>query len=130
MNTRLRMTLRRIQLCAALILALGPLVTRANDWPNWRGPKRNGISAEKGWLDVWPQAGPPISWKGKVGVGFSSFAVAGARAFITGHAEDKDTVFCFDATSGRIMWQHSYPAELGDKYFEGGTSGTPTVDGD
>jgi outer membrane protein assembly factor BamB len=39
-------------------------------------------------------------------------------------------VFCFDAVSGKPVWKHSYPAELGDKYYEGGTTGTPTFDGD
>ena len=47
-----------------------------------------------------------------------------------GNANEQDTVFCLDAKSGKEIWKHSYPAELGDKYFEGGTTGTPTVDGD
>ncbi len=47
-----------------------------------------------------------------------------------GNASDQDTVFCFDAKTGQQIWKHSYPAELGDKFFEGGTTGTPTVDGD
>lgn len=119
-----------MKLLISALLVLCHLNLLADDWPNWRGPQRNGISSEKGWLDAWPKEGPPISWKAKVGTGFSSFAVAGGRAFTTGNANDKDTVFCFDATSGRIMWQHSYPADLGDKYFEGGTTGTPTVAGD
>ena len=103
---------------------------RADDWPHWRGPQRTGISAETGWLDHWPSGEPPIAWKAKVGLGFSSFVVAQGRAFTMGHADGKDTVFCFDATNGKVVWQHSYPAELGDKFFEGGTTGTPTLDGD
>lgn len=47
-----------------------------------------------------------------------------------GHADEQDTVFCLDAKSGKEIWKHGYPAELGDKFFEGGTTGTPTVDGD
>ena len=46
-----------------------------------------------------------------------------------GHADGKDTVWCFDTATGKEVWKHSYPAELGDKYYEGGTTGTPTVDG-
>ena len=100
------------------------------DWPHWRGPDRNGISPETGWQDKWPADGPKVAWKANVGLGFSSFAVAGGRAFTMGHAAEKDTVFCFDAATGKPLWKHSYPAELGDKYYEGGTSGTPTIDGD
>jgi outer membrane protein assembly factor BamB len=100
---------------------------RADDWPHWRGPQRNGVSAETGWLDVWPKEGPPIAWKAKVGLGFSSFAVADGRAVTLGHADGQDTIWCFDTASGKQLWKHSYPAELGDKYYEGGTTGTPTI---
>lgn len=102
----------------------------AADWPHWRGQERNGISKESGWSDQFPQDGPKIAWKAKVGLGFSSFVVAGGRAVTMGHADEQDTVFCFDAVSGEELWKHSYPAELGDKFFDGGTTGTPTLDGD
>jgi outer membrane protein assembly factor BamB len=101
----------------------------AEDWPQWRGPKRNGISAETGWSDTFPANGPVIAWKAKVGLGFSSFVVADGRVFTMGHADGKDSVFAFDAATGKELWRHSYDAELGDKYFEGGTTGTPTFDG-
>jgi outer membrane protein assembly factor BamB len=102
----------------------------ADDWPQWRGPNHNGISSEKQWRDHWPAAGPPILWKAKVGTGFSSFAVAGGRVWTMGNSDDRDTVFCFDSATGKEIWSHSYAADLGDKYFEGGTTGTPTVEGD
>jgi len=100
----------------------------AEDWPQWRGPNRNGISSEKGWLDHWPADGPPIAWKAAVGMGFSSFTVADGRVYTTGNADNTDTIFCFAAATGKELWKHSYPADLGDKFFEGGTTGTPTVD--
>jgi len=102
----------------------------ADDWPHWRGPQRNGVVAESGWLSTWPTEGPPIAWKAKVGLGFSSFVVAGGRVCTMGHADSQDTVWCFDESSGRVLWKHSYPAELGDKFYEGGTTGTPTMAGD
>ena len=102
---------------------------QAADWPQWRGPGRTGISAEKGWLDQWPAAGPAIAWRAAVGLGASSFVVGDGRVFTMGHADGQDTVFCFEAVSGKPIWKHSYPAELGDKFFEGGTTGTPTLDG-
>jgi outer membrane protein assembly factor BamB len=60
-------------------------------------------------------------------LGFSSFVVAQGRAFTLGHADDQDTVWAFDAVTGKELWKHSYPAELGNKFFDGGTTGTPTV---
>lgn len=117
-----------MQRVAALVLALSVLAAPAADWPHWRGPDRNGISAESGWLHQWGSSGPHVQWKAKVGLGYSSFVVANGRAYTAGFADDKDTIFCFDATSGRILWQHSYPSELGDKYFDGGTTGSPALD--
>jgi outer membrane protein assembly factor BamB len=101
----------------------------ADDWPHWRGPARTGISAETGWLDTWPSGGPPILWKAEVGIGFSSMAVAGGRVYTLGHANDNDTVYCLDAEKGTVLWRHSYESDLGDKFFEGGPTSTPTVDG-
>lgn len=116
----------------AVVLCGLPLMepVRSGDWPQWRGPLRNGVSAENGWRDTWPADGPPIAWKAKVGLGFSSFVVSQDRAFTVGHAAGQDTVWCFHTATGKVIWQHAYAAELGDKFFEGGTTGTPTVLGD
>lgn len=116
-------------LVVALLVA-GAGRSSADDWPRWRGPHLNGISTETGWLDVWPAGGPPILWKAEVGMGFSSTVVAGGRVYTLGNANEKDTVSCLDAETGRLVWSQSYPADLGAKYFDGGTTNTPTVDGD
>ncbi len=110
------------------LLCLGGLA-RANDWPNWHGPNRDGVSSESGWLDRWPESGPPIAWEARVGTGFSSFAVAGGKVFTAGNENNTDTIYCLDSDTGKILWRHSYPADLGDKFFEGGTAATPTVEG-
>ncbi len=102
----------------------------ADDWPHWRGPQRTGISAESTWPKTWPDDGPAVAWKAKVGQGFSSSVVSKGRVVTLGFADDQDTITCLDAATGKPAWQHSYPAELGDKYFEGGTTGTPTIEGD
>jgi outer membrane protein assembly factor BamB len=117
------------------LLAAGALTAflssaMASDWPNWRGPDRNGISKETDWSAKFPEQGPKILWKANVGLGYSSFIVGDGRAYTAGHDNDNDTVFCFDAVSGKEIWKHSYPAELGDKSFPGGATGTPTLDGD
>jgi outer membrane protein assembly factor BamB len=117
---------------ALLLLSLSAAasLTHAEDWSQWRGAKRDGISAEKGWSTEWTGDGPAQVWTAEVGIGFSAMAVASGKLYTLGWADDKDTVFCLDATTGKEVWQHSYDAELGDKYFEGGPLSTPTVDGD
>ena len=107
-----------------------PGIVLAEDWPHWRGPNFNGVSAEKGWSTQWPPEGPKVLWKASVGIGFSSISVAQGRVYTMGYGDEKETVFCFDAESGKILWQHAYDSDLGDKFFEGGPTATPTVDGD
>src|SRR5579872_4213683 len=118
----------RFWIAIAILVATGS--ASADDWPQWRGPAHTGSSPESAWLDSWPAAGPKILWKAEVGTGFSSCTVAKGRVYTIGNANDNDTVFCLDAEKGQVLWYHPYPSELGDKFFEGGPTSTPTVDGD
>ena len=85
-----------------LILALIiTAVAFAADWPQWRGPRRDGISEETGLLASWPAGGPPLVWKNQgAGEGYSSMAVAGGRLFTQGQRGDDQFVIAFDAASG------------------------------
>jgi len=116
-------------LCAAWLLG-GAMDTQGGDWPRWRGPNLNGISDETDWTDQWPPTGPSVIWKAAVGTGFSAVTISQGRLFTMGNAHDQDTVFCFDAVSGKPLWKHTYAAPLDDKYFDGGPTATPTVDGE
>lgn len=116
-------------LVAVAVLGAAAASDSSTDWPNWRGPSHNGISAETGWVKAWTDEKVTRLWRASVGIGFSSIAVAGGRAYTMGNAAGKDTVYCFDATTGREVWKQSYPSNKGAKYYEGGTHATPTVDG-
>ena len=111
-------------------LSISTAAVSADDWPQWRGPDLNGISRETGWSVNWPDAGPPTLWRAEVGIGFSSVTVVAGRVFTLGNARETDTVWCFDAVTGRQIWKHEYPCELDAIYYEGGPGSTPTVDGD
>lgn len=101
----------------------------AADWNQWRGPDLNGISPETGWVSQWTDKGPEIIWQTNVGIGFSSISIADGRAYTLGNREDTETLYCFDAETGKVLWKHAYPCKLDPKYYEGGPSATPTVDG-
>jgi outer membrane protein assembly factor BamB len=113
----------------SLLLLAPAFLARADDWPVYRGPQHDGTSKENGWLDQWPEQGPKIAWKAVVGLGFSSMVVGDGRLYSAGHANERDTVYCLDAGTGKEIWKHSYPADIGAKYYEGGTTGTPTIEG-
>ena len=120
-------------LAAALSLlalaALLPSPAAAADWPGWRGPNRNGISAETAWSHDWDGRGPAVLWRASIGKGFASFAVAGGRVYAAGNSNRTDTVYCFDAPSGRVLWTHSRPCDPQPLSYEGGPSATPLVEG-
>ena len=114
-------------LSLSLFTVTSTLVTAA-DWPQWRGPDQNGISKETGWESLWPASGPKQLWKAQVGQGYSSFAVSKGRVFTTGNDKDQETIFCLDANTGAEIWKHTFESKLDPKYYDGGTSATPTVD--
>ena len=114
-----------------LALVLGAVIpAAAGDWPQWRGPDRDGISRETGWRSDWgAEDRPKILWEAKVGIGFSSFAVSEGRVFTLGNDSDTDTLWCFEAATGKVLWAHHYPMPLDALYFEGGPVSTPVVEG-
>lgn len=99
----------------------------AADWPSFRGPDHNGVSAEKNWLGAWPGGQPKLLWKKNVGTGYSSMAVADGRLYTLGNSANTDTLSCLDAATGTEVWAFKYPQKLDPKYYEGGPSSTPTV---
>lgn len=100
------------------------------EWPQWRGPFATGVTTDTNWNPAFPEEGPKQLWKQNVGIGFSSIAVAGGRVYTMGNQGDQDTVYCFNLENGQSVWKHSYPQELDPKYYDGGPSATPAVDGE
>jgi len=74
-------------------------------WPQWRGPRRDGISDEKDLLQSWPQDGPELLWKiDGLGTGWSSPIVVGPRLYITGDVGEDLMIFAYDL-QGKPIWQ-------------------------
>ncbi len=117
-------------LCGIFSLASFIQPLHASDWTMFRGPNHDGISTETDWKKTWPDSGPSKLWEAQVGIGFSAVSVGDGRAFTLGNKDNKDTIFAFDAESGKTLWTHSYPSDIGAKFYEGGPGSTPTIDGD
>ena len=100
----------------AFLLAVGAIASNApgsdgliaspeQGWPQWRGPRRDGISDEKGLLQSWPEAGPELLWKvDGLGKGWSSPIIVGDRLYITGDVGDDLVVFAFNR-DGKEQWR-------------------------
>jgi len=92
-------------------------------WPCFRGPNHDGTIAAPGAL---AGAAPKVLWKAKTSFGFSGVTVVDGLAWTISNLVNVDTVWCFDAVTGKEVWKHSYPCRLSPKYYEGGPSATPS----
>ena len=100
----------------------------AGNWPQWRGPNRDGISADKGLLQTWPADGPrKIFTATGMGIGFSSVAVIGGRIYTMGDRRDGQYALAFNEADGKPIWATRVGEIHQDEY--GGPRATPTVDG-
>ena len=112
----------------AVILIAAP--ASADDWPQWLGPERNGVSAEMNLMRDWPDAGPEVLWRVPLGKGFSAISAAAGRLFTMYADPHGEFAVCLDAASGEKLWR----VRTGDYYKEtqggDGPRSTPTVDGD
>ncbi|MGH9939579.1 MAG: PQQ-binding-like beta-propeller repeat protein, partial [Blastocatellia bacterium] len=101
-----------------------------SDWPQWRGPARDGLSKDTGLLKQWPPSGPQQTWSiSNLGEGYGSIAIRGDRVYAQGTSGSASTVFCLNRADGKTVWS----AALGPKMNEGrgnGPRSTPTVDDD
>jgi len=116
----------------SLAIILGtPLFATAADWPQWRGPNRDGVSSETGLLKEWPEAGPPLAWKASgLGTGFSGVSVVDQQIFTLGDLAEASQVVALNRANGEILW--SSPLGKAGAPGWGGFAGprsTPTVDG-
>jgi outer membrane protein assembly factor BamB len=108
--------------------------TYADDWPQWRGPTRNGLSKETGLLKEWPKDGPKLLWQLKdIGTGYSTPAVVGERLYVLGNKGlDNEFVQALAVKDGKQIWT----ARLGkvgnpdQKPAYPAARSTPTVEGD
>jgi len=122
------MTLLRM-LVASTLLLCGAISAGADDWPQWRGPRGDGISRETGLLAAWPDAGPQQLWRVPLGGGFSSVSVVGDRLYTMFSTADAEFVTCLDAATGKTLWQ-TRAGDLFENSYGNGPRATPTVDGD
>ena len=119
-------------ICSLTLLAAGP--ASAEDWPQWRGPNRDGVSKETGLLKKWPEGGPKLLWQASdVGGGYSTPAVVGERLYvISSEGEADESVQARNTSDGKVAWSVRIgkvgPNVKAMNYP--GSRSTPTVVGD
>jgi hypothetical protein len=105
----------------------------AADWPQWRGPARDGISTETGWNKDWTAHPPAKLWTANVGLGMSSPVVADGKVIMHGNdGSGTDHVIALDAAGGKELWRHSYACATAAHEMPivpNGPGATPTITG-
>jgi outer membrane protein assembly factor BamB len=104
--------LRRARQCVSAFsvlfcVLLWPLVTVAQDWPQWRGPARDGSVAAESTPKTWPTAWRR-AWRTDIGEGYCSPVVAGGRVFVHSRRDPEELVTAIDLESGKVEWQQKY----------------------
>jgi outer membrane protein assembly factor BamB len=124
-----------VHLALSLLLplaALGLAPDNNTDWPQWRGPNRDGIVRASRLPAKWPEALPAPKWQANVGIGYSGPVVSKGRVFIQGREGGNETCVALDAETGKEVWKVTYPSafEPPDPTAGKGPNATPTVDRD
>ena len=119
---------------ASLLLALSAMSARADDWPQFLGPKRDGVWREEGILDKFPEGGPKKVWSAKLGAGYGGPSVAGGKVYVADYLKTDvgtvERVVCFDAAKGTELWATPYPVSYKNIGYATGPRCTPLIDGE
>ncbi len=116
-------------LSAVCLVALSAGNSRGDDWPQFRGPKRDAISRETGLLRAWPEGGPPVLWTAEVCEGYAAAAIVGGRVYFNDYDQKarKWLVRCVTLDKGEEQWRFSEKRRI--RANHGITRTTPAVDG-
>lgn len=123
------MRLRRSWPWLILLLACRPAC--ADDWPQWRGPGRDGVWHETGLVDKLPGPQIPIRWRAKISSGYCGPTVADGRVYVMDRVEkpeEMERVHSLRWSDGEVIWTHSYPCKYRDVDYPAGPRASVTID--
>ena len=117
------------------ILFLGCVSSsQAEDWPEWRGPTRDGVWHETGIVEKFATAELPIKWRAKINAGYTGPTIAAGKVYlmdrIAERGNPRERIVCFDEKTGEEKWVVEYPCEYGRVGYPAGPRACVTIDGD
>ena len=107
LTTETRRARRGLWWTLLFLFAVAPNLLAA-DWPHLRGPTFNAVSSETGLIGSWPEAGPPVLWRIRLGQGYSGLIAVGDRLYTQAQEPAGEFVACLDAATGRTLWKKTY----------------------
>ena len=121
-------------IASAALIALAALqlsIAVADEWPQWRGPTRDGVWRETGLVERFESSQIPIRWRVEVSSGYSGPTVAGGRVYVTDRVvepEQIERVHCFDAMTGETVWRYNYRCPYENVSYEAGPRASVLID--
>ena len=119
---------------ACLFLLIVSSFAMADEWPQFLGPKRDGVWRETGIVEKFPEGGPKQLWSTKIGGGYSGVSVAQGKVFVPdyqpGDTQAKERTLCLDAKTGKELWKDEYPVTYKNVGYAAGPRCTPLVHGE
>src|SRR5215207_3884931 len=119
-------------LCLACFLSCVALDSlMADEWPQWRGPNRDGVWRETGLVEKFAAPEIKVRWRVPVANGYSGPTVAGGRVYVTDRVvepKEQERVHCFDGRTGRRLWSHAYDCVYAEVGYPDGPRASVTID--
>ncbi len=121
------------RLLVLVVLIVQPVsMTFGEDWPQWRGPNRDGVWETKGIVDDLPEGQLPLAWSVDIGAGYCGPTVAEGRVYVMDRIADneKETerILCLDSKTGEQLWLHEYDAPYTTIHYKAGPRASVTID--
>jgi outer membrane protein assembly factor BamB len=122
-------TVLRLVLPMVFAVPIAATGAELQDWPQWRGAKRDGIWRETGIREKFDGESIPLRWSVPVGAGYSSPTIAAGRVYLTDFVKEKSTerVSCLDWKTGATLWQIAYECSYAEFTYEAGPRAAVTV---
>lgn len=126
--------MRRLAFLIGLLALGGP--ADAEDWPCWRGPRKDGSWTAPPLPERFPESGPRVAWRSPVRPGYSGVSVADGLVYTMDRPEPTDKsrnpdgrerILALAADSGEVVWTHAYDAHYGDLDYGSGPRANPTI---
>ena len=117
---------------ALIVVMAGANPTGATDWPQWRGPARDGVWTETGIIERFESPQVPIKWRVPIGSGYSGPTVAEGRVYVMDRIVEPDPqerVHCFDAETGETLWSYAYSCRYQGVQYQAGPRCSVTIHG-
>jgi len=114
-----------------IVVSVAAVPALCADWPQWRGPNRDGLWPEDGIVERFDQPQLSIRWRAKIGSGYSGPTVAAQRVYVTDRVAapvQLERVHCFEAMSGQKLWSYEYECDYEQVAKRDGPRASVTVD--